>query len=260
MKYIDQLGRELELLNTPRRIVSLVPSQTELLVALGLQDAIVGVTKFCVHPSNLRKEKTIVGGTKKVNYKKIKKLNPDIILCNKEENTKDIVETLQNEYTVHVSDIFSIKDALSMIQQYGEIFKKENKANVLISKIESEQKSFIQSLANSSSKRVAYFIWKDPWIAVGRNTFIDHLLEINNFENVFKDKDRYPEIADEEIKSLDLILLSSEPYPFSKKHIAEIQKINTDAKVVLVDGEFFSWYGSRLIDAFSYFKSLHESI
>ncbi|GAA4271043.1 helical backbone metal receptor [Aquimarina gracilis] len=261
MIYTDQLNRKIEVFEAPKRIISLVPSQTELLVTLGLEDAIVGITKFCVHPKWLRKEKTIVGGTKKVNYDKIRKLNPDIILCNKEENTKEIVENLEKEYAVHVSDIFSVEDATNMIQQYGEIFKMENEVNKLVSKIEAEQRLFKKQVANNPKKKVGYFIWKDPWIAVGANTFIDHLLELNNFENVFASKNRYPEVSLEEINALgeqDLILLSSEPFPFSEKHILEIQKINQRAKVLLVDGEYFSWYGSRLADAFSYFKTLHK--
>lgn len=257
---IDQLGRRIEFLKPLRRIISLVPSQTELLVSLGLSDNIVGVTKFCVHPKAIRSQKVIVGGTKKVNYEKIKKLNPDIILCNKEENTKEIVAHLQEEYPVHVSDIFSISEALEMIKQYGEIFNKKTEATTLISKIRLEKESFDDFVSTMPQKRVAYFIWKDPWMVTGKDTFVDHLLKANRFINVFDDKDRYPEISKEELSSiqdLDLIMLSSEPYPFSEKHIDELTSIS-NAKVILVDGEYFSWYGSRLVQAFSYFKTLHE--
>ena len=260
MVYRDQLHREIKLEEVPKRIISLVPSQTELLVDLGLEDHIVGVTKFCVHPKSIRKEKKIVGGTKKVKYDIIKELHPDIILCNKEENTKEIVESLEKEYTVHVSDIFSIEDALEMIEQYGAVFNKENAAKSLISKIKTEEKSFLNFIENKPRKHIAYFIWKDPWMAVGNNTFIDHLLEKNGFINVFNDQERYPEIAKEDmqiLEKLDLILLSSEPFPFSEKHIAEAEQLNTNAKILLVDGEYFSWYGSRLVNAFAYFKTLH---
>ncbi|GAA4277715.1 ABC transporter substrate-binding protein [Aquimarina mytili] len=263
MKYVDQIGRTLMIEGVPKRIISLVPSQTELLVDLGLQKTIVGITKFCVHPNSIRKEKTIVGGTKKVDYEKIRALKPDIVLCNKEENTKEIVETLEKEYTVHVSDIFSIEDAVRMIKQYGEIFQEENRANKIIDAIQAEQDSFEAYVKNTPKRKVAYFIWKDPWVVVGNNTFIDHVLRLNNFENIYGNKNRYPEISKEEIKSFkeqDLILLSSEPFPFSEKHILEIKKINTTAKIILVDGEYFSWYGSRLQGAFSYFKALHKSI
>ncbi len=261
MVYVDQLNRGINLINTPKRIISLVPSQTELLIDLGLGDKIVGITKFCVHPDTLRKEKTIVGGTKKINYNKIKALQPDIILCNKEENTKEIVETLEREYVVHVSDIFTLYDAFEMIEQYGKVFNIETKTNKLISEIKVEKESLDHFIKQLPKKRVVYFIWKDPWMAVGGNTFINHLLKLNNFENVYEDQTRYPEVSIDHIRSLtdiDLILLSSEPYPFSEKHVKEIKNSNTKAQVVLVDGEYFSWYGSRLLGAFAYFKTLHS--
>ncbi len=256
----DQLGRRIEFIQPPKRIVSLVPSQTELLVSLGLSDDIVGITKFCVHPKIIRSQKAIVGGTKKVNYEKIKKLNPDIILCNKEENTREIVEYLEKEYPVHVSDIFSISEALEMIMQYGDIFDKKMVATTLVSKIRLEKEYFDNFISGVPQKRVAYFIWKDPWMVTGKNTFVDHLLKVNGFINVFGDKDRYPEVSKEELGSLqdlDLIMLSSEPYPFSEKHIDELTNV-TNAKIILVDGEYFSWYGSRLAEAFAYFRTLHE--
>ncbi len=258
--FTDQMNRKVQVLDTPKRIVSLVPSQTELLIALGLKDSIVGITKFCVHPLNLRKEKTIVGGTKKINYDVLKKLNPDIILCNKEENSKEIVESLEKEYPVHVSDIFSVKDALGMIIQYGEMFKKQTLAKALVSEIETEEESFRSFIKDKPKKKAAYFIWKNPWMVAGKNTFVDYLLKENGFSNVFGHIDRYPEVLDNDITSLpklDLILLSSEPFPFAQKHIEDAQKMYPSAKVVLVDGEYFSWYGSRLRDAFSYFKTLH---
>lgn len=262
MIYTDQLDREISLTGVPLRIVSLVPSQTELLVALGLSDYIVGITKFCVHPVGLLQEKKIVGGTKNVHYDRISELKPDIILCNKEENTKEIVETLQHLYPVHVSDINVVEDALEMIWQYGEIFKTENLAAALISKIKTELLSFQNFIKKKPQRRVVYFIWRKPWMVAGNKTFINHLLEINGFVNVFKSTDRYPEISENELvelSGLDLVLLSSEPYPFSEKHISEFSEIIPHAKVILVDGEYFSWYGSRLVKAFEYFKTLHNS-
>ena len=260
MFFIDQLDRKVEISGTPRRIVSLVPSQTELLVALGLEEHIVGVTKFCVHPDTIRKEKTIVGGTKNIKHDRIRALEPDIILCNKEENTKEIVENMAKEFPVHVSDIFTITDALELIQQYGELFDVQEQANGLIQNIEKEQQSFLDFIKDKPARRVAYFIWKDPWMATANQTFINHLLKLNKFINVFEDEDRYPEKSKEEIQDLeklDKILLSSEPFPFSEKHIEQAQQLHKNAEVLLVDGEYFSWYGSRLLGAFTYFKTLH---
>ncbi|WP_103070826.1 ABC transporter substrate-binding protein [Aquimarina sediminis] len=261
MMYTDQMHRKISLSLPVRRVISLVPSQTELLVSLGLSNCIVGVTKFCVHPENIRSQKVIVGGTKKVNYEKIKKINPDIILCNKEENTKEIVEQLQNDYPVHVSDVSTISEALEMIRQYGEIFDKRDEAGALISKILFEKKSFDDFVRNMPQKRVAYFIWKDPWMVAGKGTFVDYMLKENGFINVFGDKKRYPEISKEELKTirgLDIVMLSSEPYPFSEKHIDEAKREITNTNVILVDGEYFSWYGSRLVGAFRYFRTLHS--
>lgn len=260
MMYTDQLGRAIKVSVTPMRIVSLVPSQTELLVTLGLSDAIVGVTKFCVHPDAIRKEKKIVGGTKNIHLDKIRELNPDIILCNKEENTKEIVEILEKQYPVHVSDISTVEESLELIDQYGEIFKKANQAAILISEIRSELKSFLEFVKDKPQKKVAYFIWRKPWMVTGKGTFIHHLLEVNGFINLFGTQNRYPEIPEEQLsklKDLDLVLLSSEPFPFSEEHKNEVLKMLPDTKVILVDGEYFSWYGSRLAQAFKYFRTLH---
>lgn len=260
---IDQLGRHINCKRVPKRIISLVPSQTELLYDLGLEDSIVGVTKFCVHPKRAIKDKTIVGGTKDVKYDLVKSLNPDIILCNKEENTKEIVATLGGVTTVHVSDIYTLKDSLALINQYGELFSVENSAEEIIRAINSEWSSFKSFIKNTSEKKVAYFIWRKPWMVAGSNTFIDFLLKENKFTNVFVDKTRYPEISISELmnnKELDYILLSSEPFPFKQKHIEELQNDLPAVKIILVDGEYFSWYGSRLKSAFAYFKELHTVI
>ncbi|WP_459209943.1 helical backbone metal receptor [Aquimarina rhabdastrellae] len=254
----DQLHRKIKLAQIPKRIVSLVPSQTELLVDLGLEEELVGITKFCVHPEHLRKAKKIVGGTKEVKYDRIQALQPDIILCNKEENTREIVTQLEKDFTVHVSDMYTIDDAITLITQYGLLFDREQQATVIKNKIISEYQDFTKSITQRPIKRVAYCIWRNPWMVAGNTTFIDHLLTINRFENVFKDQERYPVITLEDLKerAVDTILLSSEPYPFKEMHIEEIKQTLPSIDIQLVDGEYFSWYGSRLTKAFSYFRSL----
>ena len=244
------------------RIISLVPSQTELLVDLGLEKNIVGITKFCVHPKHLKESKTIVGGTKNIKIDKIKALKPDFILCNKEENTKEIVTQCQKIATTHVSDIFTIKDTLDLIQLYGKLFSCEIKATELITKINRKLIDFNQFIKQKPNLKVTSFIWKNPWMVAANNTFINHILSLNKFENIFAAENRYPEIELERFTKLDvdLILLSSEPYPFKQKDIFEIHEINAKAKITLVDGEYFSWYGSRLLSAFDYFKKLRNSI
>ncbi|NQX85160.1 MAG: ABC transporter substrate-binding protein [Flavobacteriaceae bacterium] len=259
----DQIGRLFELRTTPKRIVSLVPSQTELLVDLGLEDCIVGVTKFCIHPKHLRKTKTRVGGTKEIHIDRIKALNPDIILCNKEENTKKIVEACEAICPVHVSDIFTMEDTLELMLQYGILFEVESKAKALVRRIGNEWQEFKIYIASKPKLKVAYFIWKTPWMVAGANTFINYLLTCNGYENVFGDKTRYPtvELIDLKAKAVNHVFLSSEPYPFKTKHVKEFQEnMGQSIGVHIVDGEMFSWYGSRLQYAFSYFKSLRQRL
>lgn len=258
MLITDQVGSVLVLNKTPERIISLVPSQTELLVDLGLKDRIVGITKFCVHPTRLRKEVTIVGGTKKVDYNKIIQLKPDIIFCNKEENTKEMVEQLRKICLVHVSDVITLDDSYELIEQYGSILDTNEKAAQISRAIVAQQSSLRQYIDTSKTvkKRVGYFIWQDPLMVVGNSTFINTLLEEIGFKNAFVNKEgRYPEIRWSDLAGLDYIFLSSEPYPFKEKHIEVFSK-RSKAKIILVNGEYFSWYGSRLAMAFPYFKKL----
>lgn len=251
---VDQIGQKLQFTGIPKRIISLVPSQTELLVDLGLLDTIVGITKFCVHPKNLRKQKTSVGGTKQVDVDKIKSLAPDIILCNKEENTKEIVEQLSHIAPVHVSDVATLNDATSLIIEYGKLFDKKDIAQHIVSEIDQKLSDFKSNNFDQIKRKCLYLIWQKPYMTIGQDTFINYLLELNGFENTIK-KDRYPEVTLNELKAPEYILLSSEPFPFKEKHRDEFQEFTT-SKTILVDGEYFSWYGSRLLRAFDYFIKL----
>ncbi|MEQ6123008.1 helical backbone metal receptor [Pseudotenacibaculum sp. MALMAid0570] len=246
-----------------KKIISLVPSQTELLYDLGLEEQIVGVTKFCVHPFLAKQTKQIVGGTKNIKIDRIKALQPDIILCNKEENTKEIVEECQKICTVHVSDIFTLQDAKSLIEEYGVLFNKRTEAKSMMNKLDFKVADFKSFIKNKPILKVAYFIWRNPWMVAANNTFINHLLELNNFENIYNNKERYPEVALKKIRlegDPDLVFLSSEPYPFKEEHAFEIGRCTHHAKTVFVDGEMFSWYGSRLLKAFDYFKQLRTRL
>ncbi|WP_442265758.1 ABC transporter substrate-binding protein [Tenacibaculum sp. ZS6-P6] len=259
----DQLNRLVTLKKVPQRIISLVPSQTELLYDMGLEHNIVGLTKFCVHPYHLKQTKTIVGGTKNIKVDKIKQLKPDIILCNKEENTKEIVEICEEIAPVHVSDIFTLNDAIELIRQYGELLACRTDSQKIIQKLEFKISDFKEFMKDVEHKKTAYFIWRNPWMAAGNNTFINHILELNKFENIYKNKERYPEVELKKIRlegDPDLVFLSSEPYPFKEEHAFEIGRFTHHAKTVFVDGELFSWYGSRLLKSFEYFKKLHQRI
>ena len=248
---------------TPKRIISLVPSQTELLFDLGLEQEIVGITKFCVHPFHAKQTKTIVGGTKTIKIDKIKELKPDIILCNKEENTKEIVEACQQICPTHVSDIFTLEDAKNLILEYGGFFNKRVEASSIINKLDFKLNDFLAFIKSKPILKVAYFIWRNPWMVAANNTFIDYMLQLNRFENIYANKERYPEIELKKIRlesDPDVVMLSSEPYPFKEEHAFEIGRCTHHAKTVFVDGELFSWYGSRLLKSFDYFKKLRNRL
>jgi ABC-type Fe3+-hydroxamate transport system substrate-binding protein len=256
MIFKDQLNRDIEIIEFPKRIVSLVPSQTELLFDLGLDEEIIGITKFCIHPKKWHQNKTRIGGTKKVNIQKIKSLNPDLIICNKEENTKEEIELLAKEFSVWISDIKNLSEALNMINGIGEITGKSEKAEMLIHKIEREF-SALQPL--KTEKKALYLIWKEPWMSVNSETFIHDMLVRCGFTNITQNKTlRYPDLTEQELVELNpnYVFLSSEPFPFKEKHIQELQEILPKAKIMLVDGEAFSWYGSHLLRSVEYFKKL----
>lgn len=259
----DQLNRLITLDKPPKRIISLVPSQTELLYDLGLEEYIFGLTKFCVHPYHLKQTKTIVGGTKNINIDRIKELKPDIILCNKEENTKEIVEACEKIASVHVSDIYTLDDAIELINQYGQLLSCRTDAQKIIQKLQFKISDFKEFTKDIEPKKVAYFIWRNPWMIAANNTFINHILELNKFQNIYVNKERYPEVEIKKIRlegDPDLVFLSSEPYPFKEEHAFEIGRFTHHSKTVFVDGELFSWYGSRLLKSFDYFKKLHQRI
>ncbi|WP_029280312.1 ABC transporter substrate-binding protein [Pedobacter borealis] len=260
--FIDQMGREIFINFPPKRIISVVPSQTELLFDLGLDKEIIGLTKFCIHPIEKFAERTKVGGTKKLNIDLIKDLKPDLIIGNKEENTQSDIEELAADFPVWMSDIFTLDDAMKTIGQIGELVDREPEAsylNHLISAGFNDLKTL--ALQQHIDKKVAYLIWRKPYMAAGKNTFINDILLINGMTNVIT-QERYPSVTLEELKTLncELILLSSEPYPFGEKHIEEIQAAIPEAKIILVDGEMFSWYGSRLVKAVQYFFEFQKQI
>jgi iron complex transport system substrate-binding protein len=260
---IDQLETSHTFVTTPQRIISLVPSQTELLYDLGLEDKIVGITKFCVHPYHFKSTKKIVGGTKKVHYDKIRLLEPDIIICNKEENTEEIVLELQKICPVWVTSIITVEDNFKMIQDFGQLFNCRTEAQKWSNKLSYALSDFQQFVKEKPVQKVAYFIWANPFMVAGSDNFINELLKLNHFQNIYDNKSRYPEV---ELKKMrleadpDIVFLSSEPFPFKEEHAFEIGRYTHHAKVIFVDGEMFSWYGSRLVKALEYFKVLHNNL
>jgi ABC-type Fe3+-hydroxamate transport system substrate-binding protein len=249
--FTDMTGRKIGIPYPPKRIVSLVPSQTELLYDLGLDAEVVGITKFCVHPESWFRTKTRIGGTKTVHLDRVRALQPDLIIANKEENTREQVEALAMDFPVWISNIQTVDEGLQMILGIGDLTCTAAMAAELITAI---SKGFSQLPGSSLPRNVAYFIWKDPWMCAGGDTFINDIIFRMGWRNVLAGQMRYPEVSPQMLADagVDLVLLSSEPYPFKEKHIAEISKILPAAKILLVDGEMFSWYGSRMLKAVSY--------
>ena len=250
----DQMGFEVCLKAPPRRIVSLVPSQTELLYDLGLEDHIVGVTKFCVHPGHARKTKTVIGGTKNFDLDRIARLNPDLIIGNKEENYPEGIAFLRGRFPVWMSDIASLDEALTMIIAVSQLTGEQAKGASVVGEIRAK----FNGLEKLPGLRTLYLMWFNPWMGAASGTFIDAMMQETGLINVVSHRQRYPALTEDEIRELnpEAVLLSSEPFPFAKKHEAQLRTLLPAARVRFVYGEFFSWYGSRLRLAPGYFDSL----
>ena len=232
----------------PVRIVSLVPSLTEALAALGLDDETVGLTRFCVHPAGWKARKTIVGGTKNVDVARVLALQPDLIVANREENERAPVEALAAAgVPVWLSDIATVADTLDALRDLGRITARATEGE----RLADDLASAFAALEQPTPIRAAYLIWRDPWMTVGANTIIHDVMARGGLVNVFGDRTRYPAVTAQELAAArpEAVLLSSEPFPFAEKHLAEVRQIVPGAAVVLVDGEAFSWYGPRLAAA-----------
>ncbi len=254
----DQIGRTIKLETAPNKIISLVPSITYTLYSLGLNTEVKGITRFCKYPENWKKEKKIIGGTKQLKMERIKEIAPDLILANKEENTKTEIEELAKEFNVFVSDVKDFHSNIDFIGKLGQILFRAGQADNLINQIKLEKEKF----KNKLSGKVVYLIWKEPWMSVGSDTYIHEMLSEMGLENYFSGQKRYPQV---DLKSLandppDYLFLSSEPYPFKNKHKQELAKKFPDTKIVLVKGEPFTWFGAYQKEAYSYFNQLKHAI
>lgn len=239
------------------RIVSLVPSITETLFDLGLgADEIVGRTKFCIHPKEKVGDVAVIGGTKNVNTAKVISLKPGLVIANKEENVKEQIEELQKTCKVLVTNISNLEDNYYLLKTLGNLTGTENVAQKYNSKIN----EIFDGFKTHHRKSCIYLIWQNPYMTVGGDTFIHEILSKIGFENIFKNQLRYPEISIEEMHKADYILLSSEPFPFKENHVHKLQRELPGSKIILVDGEAFSWYGTRLAKCEDYFLKLTDSL
>ncbi|MBK8582845.1 MAG: ABC transporter substrate-binding protein [Flavobacteriales bacterium] len=254
------MHRTIQVSEHPQRIMSLVPSQTELLFDLGLGDRVVGITKFCIHPEEWYRTKPRVGGTKQVDLEKICALKPDLIIGNKEENTQADIEALEQEFPVWMSDVKDLDEAMDMIERIGDLVGTVPEAARINTGIHS---AFAELQPLTPPLSAAYFIWQKPWLLAGEGTFIRDMMVRCGFSPVTDDTGgRYPEVSDAELAALDpdIVLLSSEPFPFKEQHIAAVKMVLPGTPVYLVDGEAFSWYGSRLLKSPAYFMQLIRSL
>ena len=257
MLFKDQMLRDVFLENTPKRIISLVPSQTEFLFDLGIDENVVGITKFCIYPESWFRSKDRIGGTKSIDIEKVKLLRPDFIIGNKEENTEADILELEKIAPVWMSDIYTLEDSFSMMKTIGEIVGFKEKAVQIVTEIETK---FNNYKSYQGKKSVIYLIWNEPLMAAAKNTFIDEILGIFGLKNYYQNENRYPLCVAEKDNYPDYIFLSSEPFPFKEEHKINIQKLYPKSKLILVDGEVFSWYGSRLKSAVDYFEELKNKL
>ncbi|MFZ9027499.1 MAG: ABC transporter substrate-binding protein [Crocinitomicaceae bacterium] len=255
MEFRDHLDRRVLLENSPKRIVSLVPSQTELLFDLGLREEVVGITKFCVHPNEWFRTKQRIGGTKQLQIDKIRELEPDLIIANKEENNREDIEALAEEFPVWVSDVKTIEDARNLITDLGDLVSQRENAVALLKEFDAQFEKL--NSQRTSGKKAIYLIWSNPNMVAGSDTFINAMMKVAGLENAIKEE-RYPELDSCDYETPDLVLLSSEPFPFKEKHVDEFLQMFPEADVKIVDGEMFSWYGSRLLKAPDYLLNLFQ--
>ncbi len=239
------------------RIVSLVPSLTELIADLGLAENLIGRTRFCIHPSDVMSTLPIVGGTKNPQIEGIRQLEPDLVIANKEENRKEDVDEIRTFCEVEVTDVNTIEEALMMIHDLGRLTGTSAKASEICDQIQ-------QLLPKTpySEIRTAYLIWMNPLMSVGNDTYIHHIMERWGLINIYGDKTRYPELSDEDLiqSKPELLLLSSEPYPFREKHLAMFKEMLPETRTELVNGEWFSWYGSRMAKTFGKLTEWREGL
>lgn len=247
-----------DLAYTPARIISLVPSITELLFTLGLDSETIAITKFCIHPREWFQRKKRIGGTKQLHSDEIHALQPDLIFANKEENVKEQVEELAADFPVWLTEVDDYDEAIEMILDIGKLTNRQVLSEQLVKQIHEK----FSAIAQNEKIPAAYIIWREPYMSVGSDTFIHDMMQRAGFENVFGAYRRYPEVTMEDIRrsGCRAVLLSSEPFPFKEKHMAELAPVLPGIELRLVDGELFSWYGSRMLKAPEYFENLYQSM
>ena len=256
--FTDHLKREMTVPKNPQRIISICPAITETLHALGVGSSVVGRTKYCIFPKQEVNQIAVVGGTKDPNPETVRTLSPDLILAEKEENTKEAVAVLEQVAPVAVLEVQTVEDSYRLIEDLGRLTGREEAAEKLVNEIQLAW----QQMPRLHNKRALYMMWRKPYMVVGDTTYIQSVMEHLGLENAAKHLEgRYPAVTPELLQELkpDVVLLSSEPFPFSEKHQRELEDILPGTPSFLVDGEMF-WYGSKMKDASPYFALLVDQL
>ena len=251
MKITDHLNRTVTLSSVPKRVVSLVPSVTETIADMGFASCLVAVTRFCKYPSDVVTTLPKIGGPKKVDIQKIVDLKPDLVVAVKEENDKEQILSLMERVPVFVFDINTIGDSFDMLDRLGAIF---NRSEVSARWIRRIQEKMAHYKPGRLAQKTLYIIWKKPWMAAGKSTFIGSMMQLAGFDNMISG--RYPEIDEKEMSRAEIILLATEPYHFKASDRAELQAKYPDKEIVIIDGEMFTWYGTHMLQAIDYFAHL----
>lgn len=256
----DARGVEVHLSSPPQRIVSLVPSTTETLFALGLGHRVVGCTRFAVYPPEAVKQLAKVGGTKDVLPERVKALKPDLILGNCEENTREIFEALSPIAPVYAAFPKTLDGVIEDLRKMGILTYTQASATRWIQAI-TDARQRLSTVRPATPKTAAYLIWRKPWMSVNGDTFISRMMDAAGFQNAFEGlPDRFPTVTPTQLRDaqLDALLLSSEPFPFKATHAAELSELTglPLSRILPVDGESFSWHGVRTAKALDSFADL----
>ncbi len=240
------------------KIVSLVPSLTELLYYLGLGEFVVGVTRYCIHPPEALFKSTVLAGTKNFSVKELLATGAHWVLTNREENPKDRVEKIIDHLPVVLTEINKPDDLIPLLHWLS---KQYPQCKPIAQTLEQSIIGLPNELGGLGNGRVLYLIWNKPIMAVGGDTFISTMLNMAGYKNATGHLKRYPAIEPQQLISFkpDFLFLSSEPYPFKDEHIAYFKSLLPETQVLLVDGEPFSWYGNRVLNLPAYLKTLHLS-
>ena len=245
----DALGRKVEIARPPRRIVSLVPSLTEALFAFGLAERVAGVTRYCVEPAEARR-KPRVGGTKNVDVAKVSAIEPDLVLANVEENTRDDVDALiAAGLPVFVTYPRTVAGAIAELRELATMTGGDEAARPII--VGAEEAVAVAEAANERRKALRTFcpIWRNPWMTIGPDTYMHDFLRVCGAENIYgQSAERYPaiELAAVAEHWPEVVLLPDEPYRFGRKHVPEVIEALGDVRTYLVDGKSLCWYGPRI--------------